>query len=121
MEALRRLTAAGRTGLLTAALLLSTLMMVAILLRYDTSSYGESLISLAAIAVLFVATERFTVTFPVRRGSHTISLSEIPLVLGLVAMSPALLVGVRMVGGLVGLMILSGQRGTKLAFNTALY
>ena len=121
MEALRRLSAAGRTVVLTAALVLVILVIVAFPLRHAPSSYGVSLVQLAAVAVLFAATERFTVTFPVRRGSHTISLSEIPLVLGLVALAPAALVLVRVIGGFAGMALLSRQRGTKLAFNTALY
>ncbi|MCY1137999.1 EAL domain-containing protein [Actinoplanes sp. Pm04-4] len=121
MKAVRRLSPAGRTGVLTAGLTLFTLVVVAVLLRHQPWAGGESLVQLAAVAVLFAVTERFTVTFPVRRGSHTISLSEIPLVLGLVTMAPATLVLVRLIGGVAGLTVLGGQRGTKLAFNTALY
>src|SRR5689334_13909086 len=121
MRARRRLSPAGRTGVLTAGLTLFTLVVVAVLLRHQPWAGGESLVQLAAVAVLFAVTERFTVTFPVRRGSHTISLSEIPLVLGLVTMAPATLVLVRVIGGFAGLTMLSGQRGTKLVFNTALY
>ncbi|GAB2568115.1 hypothetical protein Aab01nite_43890 [Paractinoplanes abujensis] len=121
MTGVWRLSAAGRTGLLTAGLTLFTTLVVVILLRQHPWASGQSWPQLAAIAMLFAVTERFTVTFPVRRGSHTISLSEIPLVLGLVTMAPAVLVLVRVIGGIAGLTVLSGQRGTKLAFNTALY
>ncbi|WP_249998277.1 bifunctional diguanylate cyclase/phosphodiesterase [Actinoplanes sp. M2I2] len=121
MKAVRRLSAAGRTGVLTAALTLLTLGLVAYLLWQEPLSYGASPALLVVVAVLFAVTERFTVTFPVRRGSHTISLSEIPLVLGLVTMAPAALVLVRVIGGVAGLTLLSRQGGTKLAFNTALY
>ncbi len=115
-----RLSPAARTGLLTAALLLGTSVVVLLWLLTDPSP-GGSVGQLAAIAVLFAAAERFTVTFPVRRGSHTISLSEIPLILGLVTLAPAALVLVRVGGGLAGLVLLSRQRGGKLAFNTALF
>jgi diguanylate cyclase (GGDEF)-like protein len=115
-----RLSPAARTGLLTAALLLGTSAVV-LWWVHDDPSVGGTLGQLAAIAVLFAASERFIVTFPVRRGSHTISLSEIPLILGLVTLTPAALVLVRVVGGLAGLVLLSRQRGGKLAFNTALY
>ncbi|MGK5683478.1 putative bifunctional diguanylate cyclase/phosphodiesterase [Actinoplanes sp. URMC 104] len=117
----RRLSPAARTGVLTAGLLLVASAIVIVGLRHDPSAYGESLGLLGVLAVLFAAAERFTVTFPVRRGSHTINLSEIPLVLGLVAVAPAMLVLVRVAGGLAGLMLLERQRGAKLAFNTALY
>ena len=76
---------------------------------------------LAVLAVLFALAERFTVTFPVRRGAHVLSLSDIPLVLCLLLVPPALLVPVRLVGALAGLTVFRGQRGSKLGFNTALY
>jgi diguanylate cyclase (GGDEF)-like protein len=82
---------------------------------------GTNAVLLVVVALLFVLTEKFTVVFPVRRGAHAISLSEIPLVLSLLMIHPALLVPVRLVGALVGLTVLRGQRGSKLAFNTALY
>ncbi|MEV6636654.1 EAL domain-containing protein [Actinoplanes sp. NPDC051470] len=82
---------------------------------------GGELVKLIAVAVLFALADRFVVVFPVRRGAHTLSLSEVPLVLGLVMLSPALLVLVRLVGGLVGLTVFRRQRGSKLVFNLALY
>ena len=82
---------------------------------------ATSAVLLTVVALLFVLTEKFTVVFPVRRGAHAISLSEIPLVLALLMIHPALLVPVRLVGALVGLSVLRRQRGGKLAFNTALY
>ncbi|MBM2619488.1 EAL domain-containing protein [Actinoplanes sp. LDG1-06] len=112
---------AVRTGLLTSALLLATSAVVAFWLLRHPIPYGGSLGRLAAVAVLFALAERFSVTFPVRRGSHTITLSEIPLVLGLVLLSPAMLVFVRLAGGVAGMAVFGRQRGSKLAFNTALY
>ncbi|MEV0896137.1 EAL domain-containing protein [Actinoplanes sp. NPDC049802] len=76
---------------------------------------------LIVVAVLFALAEKFTVVFPVRRGAHVISLSDIPLVLGLLMIHPLLLVPVRLAGALTGLLLLRRQRGSKLAFNTALY
>ncbi|BEL03672.1 hypothetical protein Q0Z83_018630 [Actinoplanes sichuanensis] len=83
--------------------------------------HGASPVLLGVLAVLFALAERFTVKFPVRRGAHTMSLSEIPLVLSFLMIHPALLVLVRLIGGLAGLTVLRGQRGSKLVFNTALY
>jgi diguanylate cyclase (GGDEF)-like protein len=76
---------------------------------------------LGILALLFALAERFTVKFPVRRGAHTMSLSEIPLVLGLLMIHPLLLLLVRLAGALAGLIVLRRQRGSKLAFNTTLY
>ena len=115
-----RRSATARTVLLTAALLLVVAVAAGCWLTRDPS-VGGSVGYLCVLAVLFAAAERFTVTFPVRRGSHTINLSEIPLVLGLVTLPPATLILVRMVGGLAGMALLDRQRGSKLAFNTALY
>ncbi|MFC4068802.1 putative bifunctional diguanylate cyclase/phosphodiesterase [Actinoplanes subglobosus] len=83
--------------------------------------HSASLLLLGTLALLFALAERFTVKFPVRRGAHTMSLSEIPLVLGLVMIHPALLLLVRLAGALAGLIVLRGQRGGKLVFNTTLY
>src|SRR5689334_23137301 len=72
---------------------------------------------LVVVALLFALAEKFVVAFSVRRGAHGVSLSEIPLVLGLVMIHPVLLVAVRLVGGVAGLTAVRGQRGSKLAFN----
>jgi diguanylate cyclase (GGDEF)-like protein len=77
--------------------------------------------ALAVVTVLFAFAEKLVITFPVRRGSHTLSLSEIPLVLGLALIHPPLLLAARLAGGLAGLTLFRGQRGSKLGFNLALY
>src|SRR5690349_7312325 len=82
---------------------------------------GREIAGLVAVAILFALAERFVVTFPVRRGAHTLSLSEVPLVVGLAAFSPVLLTAVRLAGGLAGLLLFRRQRGSKLAFNVTLY
>jgi diguanylate cyclase (GGDEF)-like protein len=116
-----RLSADAKIGVLTAVLVTVILAVQATWLADGFTLAGHDLVRLAAVALLFAAAEKFVVTFPVRRGAHTISLSEIPLVLGLATIAPPLLVAVRMVGGLVGLTAFRRQRGSKLAFNTALY
>ncbi|MEU8661595.1 GGDEF domain-containing protein [Actinoplanes philippinensis] len=85
------------------------------------SPRGAGPLLLGSLVLLFALAERFTVKFPVRRGAHTMTLSEIPLVLGLLMIHPALLVLVRLAGALAGLILLRGQRGSKLVFNTILY
>jgi len=82
---------------------------------------GRQVAVAATLAVLFALGERFVITIPVRRGSHTLSLSEIPLVLGLVLLPPPLLAAARLAGGLTGLTVFRRQRGGKLLFNLALY
>ena len=116
-----RRTAAVKVGILTAVLALIALAAQPFWLIDLCPVTGTGLIRLVAIGLLFAAAEKFVVTFPVRRGSHTISLSEIPLVLGLVLLPAPLLVAVRVAGGFAGLAGFRRQRGGKLAFNTALY
>ncbi|GIE94440.1 putative bifunctional diguanylate cyclase/phosphodiesterase [Paractinoplanes rishiriensis] len=82
---------------------------------------GRDLIVAAVLAVLFVLVERFVVQLPVRRGAHTLTLSEIPTVIGLVLLPLPLLAAARVLGGLVGLAALHRQPVGKMAFNLALY
>ncbi|MBU2668103.1 EAL domain-containing protein [Actinoplanes bogorensis] len=112
---------AVRTWLLSCTLLAATAAVTAYWTVRHPHPYAGSLGLLLAVTVLFALAERFNVTFPVRRGSHTINLSEIPLVLGLIALGPVALVLVRLAGGLAGMAVFGHQRGRKLAFNTALY
>jgi diguanylate cyclase (GGDEF)-like protein len=117
----RGLTADAKIGVLTVVL---TAVIVAVQAAWLAGSFPlvtHDVVRLVVVALLFAAAEKFVVTFPVRRGAHTISLSEIPLVLGLAMIAPPLLVAVRLVGGLAGLTAFRRQRGSKLAFNLALY
>ena len=114
-------TAKARVGALSALLAIAS---GAVQAGWVTDAFPIArveILRLVVIAVLFAFADKFVVTFPVRRGSHTVSLSEIPLVIGLVLIHPALLALVRLAGGLVGLTVFRRQRGSKLAFNLALY
>jgi diguanylate cyclase (GGDEF)-like protein len=115
------MTAAVRIAGLTAVLAAVSLAVQAAWLAGIPPVTGRQMVTMAAVAVLFVLVERFVVLLPVRRGSHTLSLSEIPLVLALVLLPPALVAAARLAGGLVGLAVFRRQRGGKLAFNLALY
>jgi diguanylate cyclase (GGDEF)-like protein len=116
-------TPSARVLALSAALALVVVVVQAAMWRLlgPASPRGAGPLLLGTLAVLFALAERFTVKFPVRRGAHTMSLSEIPLVLGLLMIHPMLLVLVRLAGALAGLTVLRGQRGSKLTFNTTLY
>jgi hypothetical protein len=84
----QRLSADAKIGVLTAVLVAVTLAVQAVWLADGFTLAGHDVVRLAAVALLFAAAEKFVVTFPVRRGAHTISLSEIPLVLGLATIAP---------------------------------
>jgi diguanylate cyclase (GGDEF)-like protein len=72
-----------------------------------------------ALLVMFVGAEVFVVHLPFRRDSQSVSLSEVPLVLGLMSVAPATLVIVRVLGALLALVVHRRQAGLKLAFNLA--
>ena len=74
-----------------------------------------------ALGLGFAIAHVFVMHVPVRRDSHTISLVEVPLILGLVFASPTgLLVG-WLAGAGAALAIHRRQPPTKLAFNLALF
>jgi diguanylate cyclase (GGDEF)-like protein len=73
-----------------------------------------------AILVVLFASEGFVIHVRVRRGGHAMSLTEIPMVLGLLSVDPVLVIGARLIGGGGGLLLLRRQRGAKLAFNVGL-
>jgi diguanylate cyclase (GGDEF)-like protein len=80
----------------------------------------SELIPAATLTALFAVTEGFAIHLRVRRGGHAMSLSEVPMVLGMLAIHPTLLLVSRLVGGGLGLLALRRQRGMKLMFNLAL-
>jgi len=72
------------------------------------------------LLLMFAATDGFAIHLRVRRGGHAMSLSEIPMVLGVLGTDPTLLVLARVLGGGAGLAFLRRQRGVKLRFNLVL-
>jgi diguanylate cyclase (GGDEF)-like protein len=72
------------------------------------------------LAVVFALTVVFPVHFELRREAHSVTLLEIPLVLGLHLTGPIGLVLARLVGTTAAIVFHSRQRGLKLAFNLGL-
>ncbi|MEU4621880.1 EAL domain-containing protein [Actinoplanes sp. NPDC023801] len=72
-----------------------------------------------ALLVMFALSEGFAIHVRVRRGGHAMSITEIPMVIGLTMLNPLLVVVARTAGATAGLAILRRQRGRKLAFNIA--
>ena len=70
-----------------------------------------------ALIVCFAATEVFVVLLRLKKGAHSVSLSEIPLVVGLAFTSVGGLLFARVVGAGAVVAFHRGQRGVKLAFN----
>ncbi len=74
-----------------------------------------------ALALGFAVTEATHIRIPVHRDAHSISLSEIPLLMGFVFAAPAALLAGRLVGSFVTLATYRKQRPVKLAFNLGLF
>jgi diguanylate cyclase (GGDEF)-like protein len=73
-----------------------------------------------ALAILFGVTEIYVVNVRVRKQNHSVSLSEVPLVLGLFLATPTDLWLGRLVGSLVVFLIYRRQTLLKASFNSAL-
>ena len=73
------------------------------------------------LAALFGASVVLRVHFQFRREVHSITLMELPLVLGLYFVDPIGLVLARLAGSIPVLVLHSRQRGSKLLFNAALF
>jgi diguanylate cyclase (GGDEF)-like protein len=78
-------------------------------------------ISFWGIALGFATTELFVIHLHVRSTAHTVSMSEIPLMLGLALTSPGALIAGRLVGAGVARALRRRQPAYKLAFNLALF
>ena len=73
------------------------------------------------LAALFGASVVLRVHLQFRREVHSVTLMEVPLVLGLHFVDPAGLVLARLTGSVPALVLISRQRGGKLLFNVALF
>jgi len=73
-----------------------------------------------ALAVLFAVTEIGVVNLRIRKQSHSLSLSEVPLVMGLFLATPSSLMLGRLVGSLAVFLIYRRQSALNAAFNAAL-
>jgi diguanylate cyclase (GGDEF)-like protein len=109
----------SRIATLTAGIAALTLLAHLTVLRDDPRSLTRDLVALCVLALMSAATEGFAINVRVRRGAHSVSLGEIPLVLGLLMASPLTVLIGRMAGGAAGLVLPRRQRGLKLAFNIA--
>ncbi len=72
------------------------------------------------LSALFAVTEMYVLHLPIRREAQTVSLSEIPLALGLLCASPATLLSGRLAGVVLVFIFYRRQRSLKVTYNTAL-
>ncbi|MGH9266682.1 MAG: GAF domain-containing protein, partial [Acidimicrobiales bacterium] len=73
------------------------------------------------LAACFMVTEILVIHVQFRRGAHTFSLSEIPLVLGLFFAPPALILLARLLGAGLALVAHRRQALVKLLFNLSMF
>jgi hypothetical protein len=86
----------------------------------DLPSYGLGVhVPWWALAAAFAVTELFVVHAHVRGSAHSLSVSELPLILGLLLSSPQELVIAQVLGPAVVLMLTRGHSPLKLVFNLA--
>jgi diguanylate cyclase (GGDEF)-like protein len=74
-----------------------------------------------ALAVMFAATVVLRVHLQFRREVHSVTMAEIPLVLGLYLVDPVGLLLARLVGGGAAIVLHARQTGRKLLFNLGLF
>jgi diguanylate cyclase (GGDEF)-like protein len=77
--------------------------------------------SALTLVVLFAAAEVCVVHVHVRRQAHTLSLTEIPLILGVIFMSPVTVLATRLAGSAAALVLGRRQAPIKVAFNLSLF
>ncbi|HVL32642.1 MAG TPA: ATP-binding protein [Actinomycetota bacterium] len=89
-------------------------------LGLDTPAYASApQLSWLVVAGLFLICEIFVINFPFRREALTLSLSEIPLVIGLFFLSPLELVGAQILGSAIALTAHRRQEAKKWLYNLA--
>jgi diguanylate cyclase (GGDEF)-like protein len=87
---------------------------------HDLPSYTDDLrVPWWALAAGFAATEVFVIHAHIRGSAHTLSLSELPLVIGLLLAAPQDLVIAQVAGPVLVLLFVRGSAPVKVAFNVA--
>ncbi|MBJ7283009.1 MAG: hypothetical protein JHD40_07875, partial [Acidimicrobiia bacterium] len=100
-------------------LAISVLSAIGVLVTLDVTALAPGAPPWWVMAAAFFAAEASGVHVEFRRESMTLCLTEIPLVLGLVFVGPALLVAERLLGTFLLLGVVERQRPVKLLFNLA--
>jgi diguanylate cyclase (GGDEF)-like protein len=72
------------------------------------------------LAIAFALADSFAVHVEVRDNAHSFTMNELPLMIGLFLCTPEQLIAARLVGMVVGLVIIRRQRPLKACFNLAL-
>ena len=119
-EVTRHRRAVWAVPFLTSGMFVSAVILYAAVLRGSGSIDGPGRLTWWMLTIGFVLSESLMVHLPVQRDSHTISMSEIPLVLGLAMASPIAVIVARVLAGAT-VLIARRQPLVKLTFNLALF
>ncbi len=101
-------------------LLLLAAALGAVVLFLETERSTELLVPWWGLAVFFATTEAAVFHVQVKREAQTVSISELPLVIGFFFAEPEMLLLGRLVGSLVVFVVLRRSSLLKTAFNTVL-
>ena len=115
-----RLSGKDRVWLVTIAMLGVSAALCAFVVANLAPLHRASLPFLALVS-LFAMAEIFVVHFELGRESHTFSLVEIPIVLGLLFVDPLLLVAAHVIGAGAALALYRRQAPVKLLYNVAAF
>src|SRR5947199_2423228 len=85
--------------------------------RFGRAGYDRHALTWWELAIAFYLAEVFVVHLQFRKQAHTLSLTEIGLVLGLFLATPANLLVAQVTGTALALAVNRRQRPVKLAFN----
>jgi len=110
---------AARVWALTVLVAVAALVMLAGLRHLGTLPGTPVTIRWWGLAPMFFLAELAVVHFGFRQHAHTYSMSELPLVIGLVLAAPTDLVAGQVVGSFLALVLVRRQPPAKLAFNIA--
>ncbi len=119
-EATRHKRAVWVVPFLTVGMLINAAILYLIVLRGGGSVAGPGQLTWWMLAIGFVLSESMMVHLPARRDSHTISMSEIPLVMGLAMAAPMAVIAARVLAGAT-VLVARRQPLLKLTFNLALF
>jgi diguanylate cyclase (GGDEF)-like protein len=118
---LGRLRGPGAVWLLNLLVAAATVVLYLKVVRHLDSLGARAHVPWWALAVGFAATELFVIHFHFRRSAHSMSLGEVPLVIGLMLARPSAVLLAQLVAGAVTLGLSPGRSLIRFVFNLGLY
>ncbi len=119
-EATRPRRAVWAVPFLTAGMVLAAIVGYILLGQIDGPAAAGGSVPWWVLAIGFTLSESLVIHLPVQRDSHTISMSEIPMVLGLALAAPSAVIIGRVIAGAI-VLIARRQPLVKFTFNLGLF